>query len=316
MKTPKVSIVITCYNYGKYLDGCLLSAINQTYNNFEIIIINDGSTDNTDEVMAKFLNLAIIKYINQPNSGQAKATNAGINHASGELIAFLDADDLWDNTKLEQQVDLFANDSVGVVYSRMKLIDEAGLSINSETTGGYFKPRSGYILEHLLFENFIPYSSSVVRKECFNKFGLFNPEYINGLDWDMWLRISREYEFAYIDKPLLSYRVGHPGKLTSNIERSIRCTDLILKRFLEINPNVVPKITLNKALAYSYCSRGDLFLPIDRMRSIKYYLLAIRKNPKEIYIYIKLIKFVFLAFYKSLVSASKRFSVVIMSLTY
>lgn len=296
MKAPSVSVVITCYNYGKYLKGCLESVLSQSFTDLEIIVVNDGSTDNTDEVMEKFQNVDNIRYIKQPNSGQAKATNVGITHASGELIAFLDADDLWDNTKLEQQVNLFTRDSIGVVYSRMKYIDEEGLAINHELTGEYFKPRSGYILDYLLFENFIPYSSSVVRNECFNKFGLFNPEYINGLDWDLWLRISREYEFAYVDEPLLLYRVGHPGKLTSNIERSIRCSDLIFTRFIENNPNSVSPKVINKALAYSFFSRGNHLLRINRFKSAKYYIDAIRRNPIQIGAYKGLIKIIFSIF--------------------
>ena len=107
MRYPTVSVIVTCYNYAQYLEGCLRSILNQTYQDFELLIINDGSTDNTDEVVARFLDNEKIRYIKQNNTGQAIATNNGIMAASGELIAFLDADDLWEPTKLEKQVKLF-----------------------------------------------------------------------------------------------------------------------------------------------------------------------------------------------------------------
>lgn len=293
MKKPKISVIVTCYNYGKYLEKALMSILNQTYNNYEIIIVNDGSTDDTNEIVAKFLNMKNILYISQSNKGQAIATNIGIKSSSGDLIAFLDADDMWDKTKLEKQIVLFDRESVGVVYSRIKFMNEEGLPLDKELTGKYYTPRSGYVTDALLFENFIPYSSAVVRKECFDKFGMFNPEYKNGLDWDLWLRISIEHEFAFVDEQLLLYRTGHPGQLTSNVERSVQCSDLILDRFIESNPGTVPARVLKKAMAYSYCSRGNLLRKIDRKRSTGFFLRALTKNPVEIGAYVGLVKNVF-----------------------
>lgn len=299
MASPKVSVIVTCYNYAKYLEGCLMSILNQTYQDFELILVNDGSTDDTDEIVSGFLDNDKIVYINQSNTGQAIATNNGITRASGELIAFLDADDLWEPTKLEKQVSLFTNDQIGVVYSRIKFMNEAGQLLDTESTGKYYSPRSGYVTDYLLFENFVPYSSAVVRKECFDKLGMFNPEYKNGLDWDLWLRISIEYEFAFVDEHLLLYRRGHPGQLTSDVERSVRCSDLIFDRFIENNPEIVPGKIIRKALAYSYSRRGNLLRGTDRKRSTRLFLDAVIKNPTEIGAYVGLAKNI-LSFCKSL----------------
>lgn len=290
MKRPKVSVIVTCYNYAKYLEGCLASILNQTYQDFELVIVNDGSTDNTDEVISRFLANDKVRYINQKNTGQAIATNNGIAAAAGELIAFLDADDLWEPTKLEKQVRLFNRDSIGVVYSRIRFMDAEGRPLDMQLEGKYYTPRSGRVTDALLFENFIPYSSTLVRKECFDKFGMFNPEYKNGLDWDLWLRISREYEFDFVDEYLLIYRIGHPGQLTSNVERSVQCADLIFDRFLEENPGIVPDSVVRKAMAYSYCRRGNQFRKIDRKRSNGFFLSALAKNPAEIGAYVGLVK--------------------------
>ncbi|MGO9377178.1 MAG: glycosyltransferase family 2 protein [Dissulfurispiraceae bacterium] len=282
MERPRVSVIVTCYNYAKYLEGCLTSILNQTYQDFELLIVNDGSTDNTDEIVTRFLDNDKIRYINQSNTGQAIATNNGITAAAGELIAFLDADDLWEPTKLQKQVNLFSRDSIGVVYSRLKFINEDGVPRYAEIANKYFIPRSGFITGFLLFENFIPYSSTVVRKQCFDKYGMFNPEYKNGLDWDLWLRISKEFEFAFVDEPLLLYRMGHPGQLTSNMERSVHCSDLIFTRFIENNPGLISDKLLREALAYSYCSRGRRLRNVDRRESTRYFLKALTKNPTEI----------------------------------
>lgn len=290
MASPRVTVIVTCYNYAKYLEGCLLSILNQTYKDYELLIVNDGSTDNSDEVISRFLNNDKITYINQNNTGQAIATNNGIMRASGELIAFLDADDLWEPTKLEKQVSLFTRDSIGVVYSRIRFMNEEGQPLDMKLTGKYYTPRAGYVTGALLFENFVPYSSTIVRKECFNKFGMFNPEYKNGLDWDLWLRISKEFEFDFVDEPLLTYRTGHPGQLTSNVERSVQCSDLIFDRFIKSNPGVAPEKMIRKALAYSYCRRGNLLRSVDRKRSTSLFINALASNPVEIGAFVGLVK--------------------------
>ena len=290
MPLVKLSVIVASYNHAKYLEGCVQSILNQTYQDFELIIVNDGSTDNTDEVVSRFSGNEKVRYIKQNNAGQAIATNNGIVAAKGDLIAFLDADDLWDHTKLEKQIGLFTRNSTGVVYSRLKLIDADGLPVAMPSLNQYYVPRSGRITEHLLFENFIPYSSTIVRRECFDKFGMFNPEYKNGLDWDLWLRISTEYEFDFVNEPLLLYRMGHPGQLISNVERSVNCSDLIFSRFIEHYPTIVSQRVINRALAYSYCKRGNMLRKIDRSKSTGYFLSSLGKNPVEIDAYKGLIK--------------------------
>src|SRR4051812_11154133 len=103
MNQPKVSAVITCYNYGHYLPFTLGSVLDQTYKNLEVIVINDGSTDNTDAIMQAYADIPTLRYVNQPNSGHAVAKNNGAALATGEFVAFLDGDDLWRRDKLEKQ---------------------------------------------------------------------------------------------------------------------------------------------------------------------------------------------------------------------
>ncbi len=106
---PQVSIVVTCYNYGKYVARCLASIQNQTFPDFEVIIVDDGSTDNSELQIRPFLQDKRFRFIKQKNGGQANAKNRGVKESKAELIAFLDADDLWEEEKLEKQIKLFDN---------------------------------------------------------------------------------------------------------------------------------------------------------------------------------------------------------------
>jgi glycosyltransferase involved in cell wall biosynthesis len=116
--TPQISAVVACYNYGQYLDGCLRSIIDQTYCDWEVVVVDDGSTDDTPQVMERFAGVPNLRYVRRENGGNAIAKNTGIRESHGEFIAFLDADDLWEREKLAKQIRLFDNPRVGVVYSR------------------------------------------------------------------------------------------------------------------------------------------------------------------------------------------------------
>lgn len=276
---PTISVVITCYNYGKYLEGCIFSVQAQTFTNHEIIVVDDGSTDNTADLMQLYATLPNFRYVRQKNQGQANAKNCGIRHAKGDFIAFLDADDLWEPTKLARQIDLFRDPKVGVVYSLARYIDEAGGVIETGPAGGYLRPRAGEVSNWLFLDNFIPFSSSVVRRECFERFGVFDETIKMGIDWDLWLRFSTGYTFAYVAEPLLAYRVGHPGQMSKNLEERQRCSDRIMTNFLKNHPGLVDKNTVREAYSYTFCNRGNYFRRVDPKKSWKFFLSAILQRP-------------------------------------
>ena len=285
-RSPLVSIVITCFNYGKFIKQAIDSALEQTYSSVEIVIVNDGSTDNTDEVVANYLNLDNVKYIKQQNAGQTKAKNTGINNSSGDFIAFLDADDAWETEKLAKQVILFSNEAVGVVYSRSRYIDEQGNAFYVPKSGNkYLLPKRGKVTDHLLLDNFVPFSSSIVRRGCFDRCGVFDESLQMGIDWDLWLRLSTIYEFDFVDEPLLIYRVGHAGQMSKNLELRQRCSDRIMSKFIEKNQAYISQKIVRKAYSYTYCNRGDYHRAIDWKKSVLYYLKAIWHNPGEMLAY-------------------------------
>ncbi len=274
-----ISIVITCYNYANYVADAIFSALGQTYEKFEIIIVNDGSTDDSHDVISEFLPHPRIKYIKQENAGQANAKNTGIRKAKGDFIAFLDADDMWEPDKLEKQVRLFTNPNIGVVYSRARYIDGNGNPLDFKLQNKYLQPRSGKVTEWLLFDNFVPFSSAVVRRECFEKVGLFDEALKMGIDWDLWLRISIHYEFDYIDEPFLIYRVGHAGQMSKNIDIRQSCSDEIYKKLFEHNGYEISDSLITSAFYYTYCSRGYYWRYRDNKKALYYYLKALKLKP-------------------------------------
>jgi glycosyltransferase involved in cell wall biosynthesis len=276
---PDISVIITCYNYAHYLKGCLDSVLAQTFQDFEVIVVNDGSTDNTDDVISPYLNNSRIRYIKQLNAGQANAKNTGIMNAKGKFIAFLDADDMWTETKLEKQFSQFSDPHVGVVYSTVQYIDEQGVGIPSLGDPTYLIPRAGKVTEFLFFDNFIPFSSSVVRRECFDRAGVFDESLKMGIDWDLWLRISVNYLFNFVDEPLLLYRWGHADQMSKNLDLRHECADRIMTRFLAQNPGLIPNKIIQDAMVYTYVRRGYCYRSQDLKTSLNYYLKALRINP-------------------------------------
>lgn len=290
MHVPTFSVVITCYNYGKYLAGCLESVLGQTFQDFEIILVNDGSTDDTDQVVAPYLTNSKITYIKQGNTGQTRAKNTGIKSARGKFIAFLDADDQWDWTKLEKQLMLFGDPSVGVVYSLTGYIDEEGKKVSFKHESRYLKPKAGKVTRWLYLDNFIPFSSSVVRRICFEKCGVFDESLRMGIDWDLWLRISVSYLFAYADEALLNYRLGHPGQMSGNVDERFRCAERIMAKFVEQNPEFLPDSIIRKGKVYTLCNRGKYYQGINPELSNHFFLLALRSRPFSLDAYMGLVK--------------------------
>ena len=237
-------------------------------------MVNDDSPDNTHEVMQAYLSDPRVIYIKQENSGQAIAKNNGIARATGEFIAFLDADDAWALDKLEKQLKLFSDPQVGVVYSRVRYMDESGAAVVKETQG-LLEPRSGWIVQDIFRDNLIPFCAAIVRRECFEKVGLMDTSFRMGIDWDLWLRMSVFYKFEYVDEPLLIYRVGHSGQMSKNYAVREQDTMRIMKKFIDENPNLLPKSLVSWAFAYSYCNRGYRFRANDRWKSLSFYLKAV-----------------------------------------
>ncbi|KJH71118.1 glycosyltransferase family 2 protein [Aliterella atlantica] len=201
---PKVSIIIPAYNVLKYIPETWESVVRQTFSDFEVIVVNDGSSDGIEHWASQVIDPRF-KLISQENCGAAGARNTGLAHAQGDYIAFLDADDLWTPTKLAQQVAVLdENAEVGLVYTWVALIDEQGTF-----TGRIFENHAeGNVWTQLTQRNIVECgSTAMVRRSCFETVGVFDGDLRSAVeDWDMWLRIASRYAFKVLKEPLVYYR--------------------------------------------------------------------------------------------------------------
>jgi len=198
---PRISVIIPCYNYSPLVGRAIESVLNQTYHDFEVIVIDDGSTDNSAEVILKF---SQIRYFYQKNKGPNAARNTGIQAATGEFIALLDADDEWLPDKLERQIVIMeTRPEVGLVFSNVFLVEGLSGAIIGTYPRHFF--HEGHVIKKLFMNQFIPSPTPLIRRSVFEQVGLFNPNTIGSDDWEMWLRISAKFNFACIYEPLAKY---------------------------------------------------------------------------------------------------------------
>ena len=198
-----VSVILPTYNRAHVVSRAIRSVLEQTYEDFELIVVDDGSTDSTEEVVRSFDDRRIRYIRHKQNKGRSAARNTGIKIAKGEYIAFQDSDDEWLPEKLEEQMEVFKTSSpqVGVVYTGFYLFyDDKKIYIPSANV----KTKDGNIYDELLKGNFVGTPAAVVRAECLKKVGMFDESLHCLEDWELFIRISKEYIFKYIDKALVN----------------------------------------------------------------------------------------------------------------
>jgi len=216
---PAVSVIIPTFNRADLLPKAVGSVLSQTFQDLEIVVVDDASGDCTPAVVHG-LGDRRIRYVRHPaNRGIAAARNTGVAHASGRYLAFLDDDDEWLPRKLELQVGILTDSprSVGAVYSAFEQIDM--------TTGNrvaVVRPgKSGHILNELCMKNWIGTASTVcLKRECLEEAGPFDERVTFGEEYDMWIRVAHRYDFKYIDEILVRYGV-HPVQLSTNYQAII-----------------------------------------------------------------------------------------------
>jgi glycosyltransferase involved in cell wall biosynthesis len=229
-------VVIPAYNAEEYVAAALESVIAQTYRNYEVILVDDGSQDRTPEIARAYLDR--IRYIRQDNKGEAAARNAGVVEAAGELIAFLDADDLWLPEKLELQVaHLDTHPEHGLVFSDLIRFNEHGVLDLGVTRSVHGTLPDGNMLPWLFRDSLIGSITVLVRRECFARVGLFDETLPIGCDYDMWLRIAGLYHIGYIDQSLAMYR-QHGSNATRNEILGYECQLRVLWSVLERHPEL------------------------------------------------------------------------------
>lgn len=265
MPAPTVSVIIPVYNCEKYIRNALESALAQTYPLHEIIVVDDGSTDGTVEALKPHWNS--LTYIYQKNAGEPAARNTGVRRATGEFVAFLDADDLWAPDKIRLQMDYFESHAeCGLVYTDMAIFDETGILDESVRTSRGRSYRSGWIFPNLFMETLFGSGSVVCRKKCIEEVGGFDEKFLIGSDYEMWLRMARHFQFGFVDRPLLMYRQhAQMSTLTAGQvpQNGIPWQAKVLNRILELYPEAVNELgtaVVNRRLAIPYMWLGRTWL--------------------------------------------------------
>lgn len=212
--TSLVSVIIPNFNYAQYLGEAIESALGQTYSNLEAIVVDDGSTDNSQEILERYADRVTI--IQQSNSGVCVARNRGVAESKGEFIAFLDADDVWLPSKIEKQVRAFEESpNAGIVHVGVIDIDDSGNQIQTKLNG-----MSGKVShEFLLWEKPVILgggSGTMISRRVFENIGGFDSQLSTSADWDLYYRICRKFEAAFVPEPLLYYRL-HGSNMHGNI---------------------------------------------------------------------------------------------------
>ncbi len=216
-----VDVIIPVYNGELYIQEAINSLLNQTYLPKRIIVIDDGSNDTTSILIKSYNKTKVkIEYYYKPNGGLSSARNFGISKSTSPYIAFLDADDRFEPTKLEEQYKVFKNSDIahlGVVYCDFYLMDFEGKRLPDSARYRLEPNMRGNIYEKLLDKNSVASSGSgvMVKRECFDKVGVFDETFNTSEDWDMWLRIAKEYNFDYASKELVGIR-RHKNNMSSD----------------------------------------------------------------------------------------------------
>jgi glycosyltransferase involved in cell wall biosynthesis len=223
----KVSVIIPTYNHGRYITDAVDSALAQTHPASEVIVVDDGSTDQTCDLVAPYRHR--VRYIYQPNRGLSAARNTGINAARGEWLAFLDADDFWLPEKLERQANVIATSpGVVLVYCSAWRIESDGSRVFAKCID------TRKLWPTLRYRNCVSGgSAAVVRKDVVAEAGCFDESLRACEDWDLWVRLAAKYRnrFASVDEPLLVIRAS-PASMSADHIRMTQNTEKILERTL------------------------------------------------------------------------------------
>jgi glycosyltransferase involved in cell wall biosynthesis len=218
-RQPLVSVIIPYYNGSKYIEQCLDSVFAQTYKNYEIILVDDCSTENSKEVLAKYLPKIRYYRMTENHGRPAPVKNFAISKSKGELIAFLDQDDWWEPTKLEKQVPLFKEENVGLVFSNASIYEEkSGKKIGNFFTSISLSSAAEAVSRRLFLENFIIACTVVIRKEVFKIVGGFDENYKTADDYDLSYRISKISELRVVNESLATWRLRSSSISISGIE--------------------------------------------------------------------------------------------------
>ena len=278
MKYPLISVIIPTFNRAYLLYRAIKSVLQQTYKNLEIIIVDDGSKDNTEEIIRNISDKRI-KYVkHSKNKGLSASRNTGILISTGEFIAFLDDDDEYKDSKIEKQLKkfYFASEDVGIIYCGIVNIKD-GKIMYAYNPKDLFVNKNTCLLPHPIGWQLI---TGLIRRECFEKVGLFDETLVQREDWDMIIRLSAQYRFDFVPE-FLYIRHIHGNQMMTNLIERIKGREMVIqkhkKRFQ----------SYPFALSWQYRLLGSLYcINDDILMARKYFFKSIKVYPSNIGSYI------------------------------
>lgn len=274
---PTVSVIIPTHDRCEHLRSAIASVLTQTFQDFEITVVDDGSQDHPREVVTAFSDGRIRYVRHETNKGVATARNTGISNSTGDYIAFLDDDDQWLPQKLTTQMDLMQRSpaTIGGVYTGYFRVQYPSGKIIDQIT----PVKRGNVVDELCCNNCIGTASTVLlRRECFARAGWFDESMYYGEEYDMWIRIAKEFDFECISEPLVKYSI-HASKLSTNSEIVMTGLETELakhKHYFARNRRSYSRRFLN--LGVLYCHKGNIKKGREAfLRAIELYPFEIRQ---------------------------------------
>ncbi len=240
-----ISVVMPTYNHEQYIKAAIDSVLNQTFRDFEFIIVEDKSTDNSQKIIKNYLDMdKRIKIIfHKKNEGAVKALNDGINASKGKYIAIICSDDIWNKNKLEKQLSILKRDENLIVWSEGKIIDSSG-NLSGETFTQRFKVlskiKSGDIFQELMSTNFICFSTLIFKKKNLGKIK-FHKSFYYHHDYQIEADLAKKYRYYFIEEPLAQYRIHETNLIRSNRKKVAKELIKLRTYFLKKYGNELPR---------------------------------------------------------------------------
>jgi glycosyltransferase involved in cell wall biosynthesis len=268
---PLISVIMPAYNSAATIRESIMSVVDQSYKRWELIVVDDGSTDDTARVVTEIEDDRIRIY-QKTNSGVADARNQGMAIAKGDFLAFLDADDLWLSPKLKCQLDCFAAgpDDLGLVHTGYLEFGTEGTRAPKPLRHCRKEWLSGAVHRRLMVHDFVATSTVMIRSEVPTHCGEFDRTLSGPEDWDFWIRIASRFTFGFIDKALVRYR-QHPAGLSKNVPRyEISLMEVLNRHLLQSDLSPAEKalgLWLHyRHMSHAYARAGNSDLSADRLK--------------------------------------------------
>ena len=275
-KDPLVSIITPTYNRADFIEETVKSVLGQTVEDFEFLIVDDGSDDNTKAVLEPYLTDERISYFYQKNQGQSVARNLGLANSRGRFICFLDSDNAWLPDKLKRQISVMQkNPDVDIVYGDGIIIDEQSQEVSRNNIRRY----SGHIAPQMLKDNCVSMNTAMARRRCFEELGGMSGKRRVADDYDLWLRFSAKYKFLYVPEYFAKYRVME-DQISSDKRRRLETNERIIHDFLQEFPDAVTARQAREGLAAFYARKARYYATVpDRKTAFESIFRSLMYQP-------------------------------------